>query len=125
LKSGADIVDAFSIDADALAQILTNLFSNAEKYAAEGGCLDLKVSSEAGAWRLLVSDRGPGVKPGSREKIFEPFRRSGDSINEGVTGTGLGLTIARDLAREMNGDLRLIDSKEGATFEFTLPLAKS
>lgn len=112
-------------DLDALAQILTNLFSNAEKYAAEGEHFELKTRIKDGIWSLLASDRGPGVKPGSRKKIFEPFRRSGDSINEGVSGTGLGLTIARDLAREMNGDLRLVDSKEGATFQLTLPLAKS
>jgi signal transduction histidine kinase len=65
------------------------------------------------------------VKLGARERIFESFRRSGDFISEGVTGTGLGLTIARDLAREMSGDLRLIDSKQSTTFELILPLTQS
>ena len=112
-------------DPDALSQIFTNLFSKAEKYAAEGGRLNIQTRTDGGHWSLLALDDGPGVQAGARERVFEPFRRSGDSISEGVTGTGLGLTIARDLAREMSGDLRLVDSKQGATFELTLPLAKS
>lgn len=112
-------------DPDALSQILTNLFSNVEKYAAAGGFLRIETEIDGETWILLASDGGPGVRAGAREKIFEPFRRSGDSISEGVTGTGLGLTIARDLAREMNGDLSLVDSEQGAAFKLTLPLSIS
>jgi len=55
-----------------------------------------------------------------RQKIFEPFERGSNSLTEGVSGTGIGLSIARDLCRLHGGDLKLIDSETGACFEATL-----
>lgn len=109
-------------DPDALTQVFGNLLSNVEKYAAGGNKLELTESIDQEKWHVEFRDFGPGIPERRREKIFEPFQRSGDAINEGVSGTGLGLTIARDLCRRMRGDLQLIESSDGAVFRVTLPL---
>jgi signal transduction histidine kinase len=68
---------------------------------------------------ILVSDAGPGVPQAERDRIFEPFCRISNRL-EGPAGAGIGLSIARGLARLHGGDLRLVDSAAGATFEFDL-----
>jgi signal transduction histidine kinase len=107
-------------DRDALEQILGNLFSNVEKYAAGGGLMEV-TSRQTGATTLIViSDRGPGIPRGQEDKIFEPFHRLSNKLSDGVTGTGIGLTIARDLARRHGGDLKTAASDTGARFELQL-----
>ena len=107
-------------DADALNQILGNLLSNVEKYAADGGFLEVASQQEDGRTHIVVSDHGPGIPAAQRERIFEPFYRIGDKLNAGVTGTGIGLTIARELARLHGGDLTLEPTAAGAAFRVTL-----
>ena len=108
------------IDRDALVQILGNLFSNVEKYAAGGQRLDVTTRQNDGTTTIVVEDRGPGIPKGQEERIFEPFHRLNDRVSEGATGTGIGLTIARDLARQHGGDLRAVPSPNGARFELRL-----
>ncbi len=111
-------------DPDALRQILGNLLSNIEKYAAAGGLARITLSDQSGEVILLVSDRGPGITQRDHERIFLPFHRLDDRTREGVTGTGLGLAIARDLAMESGGSLRVLSgATPGATFELRLPAA--
>ncbi len=113
-------------DADSLRQVLGNLLSNIEKYAASGGLADLTISEDDGLMTLLVKDLGPGIPTREHERIFLPFHRLDDRPSEGVTGTGLGLAIARDLAVAMGGSLRLVPQEgSGATFELRLPAAAS
>jgi signal transduction histidine kinase len=71
--------------------------------------------------RIVVSDRGPGIAPGSREAVFKPYHRESSSLTEGVSGAGIGLSIARDLARMHGGDLVLLESDGGCVFEIWLP----
>jgi signal transduction histidine kinase len=106
--------------ADAVDQIVANLLSNVERYAAAGG--EVIVSTRAADGRVVVSvaDRGPGVPPRERDAIFEPFHRAGDSLTA-ASGTGIGLAIARELARAAGGDLVLAEAERGARFELTLP----
>ncbi len=111
--------DTVPVDADALGQILGNLVSNVEKYAAAGGRLDVTTRQRDGRTTITVADGGPGIPPAWRERVFAPFERVDDST-EGATGTGIGLTIARELARLHGGDLVLRPSPDGATFEITL-----
>ena len=109
------------VDPDALAQITGNLLSNVEKYAASGRRLDLRCRLDEGQLTIEVRDRGPGIPESARERIFAAFERVHEGTNEGSSGTGLGLTIARDLARRMGGDLELVDVGAGSAFRLRVP----
>ncbi len=112
------------VDTDALEQILTNLISNIEKYGKQGKWMKISTSLEGDRVRIKVEDRGPGIPEADREKIFEPFWRASDKASDGVTGTGIGLDIARKLARLHGGDLRLTGYRGGATFEVELRVGR-
>jgi signal transduction histidine kinase len=111
---------AVEFDRDALEQILGNLFSNVEKYAAGGGLMEVTSRQSGSSTSIVVSDRGPGIPKGQEEKIFDPFHRLSNKLSDGVTGTGIGLSIARDLARKHGGDLKAVASQGGARFELQL-----
>lgn len=110
-----------SLDADALAQITANLLSNVEKYAPEVPAKLHSMQNEH-AFTLTISDGGPGIAEKDAERVFQPFERLDDRVAAGVSGAGLGLSIARELARRMGGELRLVTVEKGASFEFRLPL---
>lgn len=95
-------------DADALSQIIVNLLSNAEKYSNGGKEITLALDRRESPLpyaEVRVLDRGSGVPRGSGEKIFEKFYRAHNSLSSGVPGSGLGLTIARQIARAHGGDV--------------------
>lgn len=119
-QSGA--ATGVQLDPDALAQITSNLLSNAEKYAAAGGLVEVETTYENSTLTLRLSDRGPGIPAEARARIFEPFERVSSSVAEGASGTGLGLAIARELARRMGGTLELLPSSTGAIFELRIPV---
>ncbi len=110
-------------DRDALEQIVLNLVDNALKYAATGGELRVELAARAaGGIAVRISDRGPGVPPAHRERIFEKFHRVDDSLTAEKPGTGLGLGIARQLARGLGGNLTYsARAGGGATFILELP----
>lgn len=117
-------------DHDALAQVLVNLISNAEKYGDPGKSIEITVhpaassgnpSEAGGKARVTVEDRGPGVPPGCADKIFEQFFRAHDSLDSGVEGSGLGLTLARQIARAHQGDV-LYQPRPGGGSCFILEL---
>lgn len=113
------------LDRDALEQILGNLLTNVEKYAAAGGAVWVRIAAPPGRTVLEVRDAGPGIPPGREDFIFEPFARLHDHLSEGSAGTGIGLTIARELARRHGGELRLVYSNGPlpAVAPFLPPLA--
>jgi signal transduction histidine kinase len=92
-------------DRDALEQVLLNLVDNVIKYAAEGGELQITLERQGDHWRLAVMDRGPGIAPRHRVRIFERFYRVDDSLTASQPGSGLGLSIARRLLRDLGGEL--------------------
>jgi signal transduction histidine kinase len=108
-----------NLDPDALEQILTNLLSNAEKYAA-GGALHISSQQTDNQTTLQIRDWGPGIAKREQQRIFQPFYRSDSRLNEGTSGTGIGLTIARELARLHGGDLVLQPIEQGSCFKVTL-----
>lgn len=110
-------------DRDALEQILNNLFSNVEKYGSSGARLDVITEQSADHTVIGVRDYGAGIPRRERERVFEAFFRLNSKLSDGVTGTGIGLTIARELARLHGGELRLLESESGAHFEVTLRTA--
>jgi signal transduction histidine kinase len=109
------------IDVDALEQILYNLISNAEKYAAAGRYIGIRAVTHNSETRINVEDRGPGIPPADMGRIFEPFYRASNKLTDGVAGSGIGLAIARELARQHGGDLTVTNRTDGgACFTCTL-----
>jgi len=110
------IPDEVCIDPDVVEQILGNLLSNVEKYARNSHDLRIQVANMADQITVTIADNGPGIVRAERQAIFTAFYRIQDSLTEGVSGTGIGLSIARDLARLHGGDLELVPSESGAHF---------
>jgi signal transduction histidine kinase len=103
-------------DKDALRQIGVNLVTNAVKYSED----EIVVEVEGNEVRFM--DRGRGIPPGCEERIFERFYRVDDSLTRRVNGSGLGLSIARALARGMGGEITYAHRPGGGSV-FTLTLA--
>jgi two-component system OmpR family sensor kinase len=105
----------------AVRRVLGNLLDNAVKFAGHAR-VELRVEGDVAL--AIVEDHGPGVPAGMEEAIFEPFRRLEPSRNRKTGGVGLGLAIARNLARGHGGDIALEPAQpHGARFVFSLPLA--
>jgi signal transduction histidine kinase len=123
-------------DAQRIAQILANLLNNARRHTPPGGRIEVRCGTDRG-WAVVgVSDSGPGVPPADRERIFDRLVRLDDARTADLppvpdaaappqSGAGLGLAIARGLARAHGGDLRCDPptTLPGATFTLHLPLA--
>ena len=124
VERNADAGATVRVDRDALAQIIANVVGNVEKYAAAGQHMRVDTSQDGATSTIVVTDRGPGVPASKREAVFAPFVRLEDGLTEGVAGTGIGLALARELAREHGGDLRIVPSKEGTVVELTLHTAE-
>ena len=105
-----------------LRQIVFNLLANALKFTPTGSVV-LRAARRGDRYEIAVRDTGIGVSPDRHEEIFESFRQADTTTTRRFGGTGLGLTICRNLARAMGGDVR-VDSTEGggATFTLSLPL---
>lgn len=108
------------IDCGALEQILNNLLSNCEKYAANSGEILIRSWTDAGMSYLRVTDNGPGIPKADWQKVFTPFYRCSNQLTDGVTGTGIGLGLAREIARSHGGDLVIEPSDQGACFLISL-----
>ena len=114
-------------DSDAISQVLLNLLSNAEKYAAAGGEVEVELSRGPNATaRLEVRDRGPGIRKSHQRKIFDKFYRADESMNSGIEGSGIGLALCHQIL-EMHGGSIACSRRDGGGSVFTieLPLAPS
>ncbi|OQA33984.1 MAG: Sensor histidine kinase YycG [Betaproteobacteria bacterium ADurb.Bin341] len=120
IRLDAQAPEMVQVDAETLEQILNNLFSNVEKYGAAGGALQVTTHFSANSTVITVRDFGPGIPERERERIFQPFYRVSSKLSDGVAGTGIGLDIARKLARLHGGDLNLVPCDSGACFELSL-----
>jgi signal transduction histidine kinase len=118
---------ALTVRADSMRviQCVSNLVSNAEKYSAVGGTIAVDVRAPAHPADLVsvsVRDSGPGIAPTDLDQIFQRFYRVESPLTMRAGGSGLGLFIARELARAMGGDLTVASRVgHGSTFTLTLP----
>lgn len=130
LEIGTTVPEHLRGDAGRIRQILLNLLSNAVKFSRGG---DIVVSAEsapavgiglAPRIRFAVADRGPGIPPGERSRLFQPFSQLEPPDARRTGGTGLGLAICRRLVELLGGTIGVEDrAGGGSVFAFTLPLA--
>jgi two-component system osmolarity sensor histidine kinase EnvZ len=95
---------------NAFARLLSNVVGNAFRYART---VEVNASHGRGSLVVTVDDDGPGIPPAKREDVFKPFVRLDEARNLDASGNGLGLSIARDIARSHGGDITLDDSPLG------------
>lgn len=94
----------------AISRVFTNILDNIRLYGGKGWITINKLSSDV---EIIFDDRGPGIPLAQREDVFKPFHRLDDSRNQNIEGTGLGLTIARDIIQSHGGTVTLSDSPHG------------
>jgi signal transduction histidine kinase len=112
-------------DADRLHQVLTNLLANSVKFSPEGGAIKLSGMRKDGFALISVEDTGPGIPPDRLEQIFERFHQVRDTRKLQPLGTGLGLTISREIVDKMGGNIWAeSELGSGAVFYFTVPLTQ-
>ncbi|MCE9520646.1 MAG: HAMP domain-containing histidine kinase, partial [Verrucomicrobia bacterium] len=112
----------FKFDPDAVEQIIGNLLSNVEKYAESGHFVSIATQTDDKNARLTIEDHGPGIPARMRANVFAPFVRVRNDVTEGVSGTGIGLSISRNLAELHGGSLSLENvAGGGSRFVLTLP----
>lgn len=115
------VTEPVCLDRVAFEQILVNLISNALKYAADGKLLRIETAVKANMLYVHVIDDGPGIPKRFRKRVFQPFVRVSNRL-EDPAGTGIGLAIARGLARQHGGDCTLQPTARGCSFCVSLLL---
>ncbi len=108
-----------SIDAGQIELAVDNLLANALKYAPLAAPYRVRVARERGGVAIAVEDRGPGVARRDQRRIFEPFERADDRLSHAVSGSGIGLSLVRHVARAHGGSAR-VESEPGRGAAFTL-----
>jgi len=110
-------------DRDKIALALHNLLGNALKYTPAGGQVTVTVSVDGNRISFDVTDTGIGIAPDEQEKVFEKFYRAANGRSACVTGSGLGLALAREVTRLHGGDITVqSELNKGSTFTLALPL---
>ena len=119
-----DRIEDIRADERKIKQVLLNLLTNAIKFTAEGGRIDVRATLGDGVVEVSVTDTGVGIAPEDQEAIFEEFRQVGTAAKK-VEGTGLGLALSRKFI-ELHGGRIWVHSEVGAgsTFTFTIPMRR-
>ncbi|MFD1261889.1 sensor histidine kinase [Entomomonas asaccharolytica] len=107
-------------DIDRVTQIICNFLSNSEKYAAQGKQVDLSLMPHTNYIDIQVRDYGNGIANKEHKLIFTPFYRIKSTITEGVSGTGIGLTIAKQLATSLQAEILITNTNPGVCFTLRL-----
>ncbi|MDD5804300.1 MAG: response regulator [Clostridia bacterium] len=114
-------------DSMRIQQLVTNILSNAVKYTPDGGRIEFTIrelptnSTGLGCYEFVVQDNGIGMTEEFQKVMFEPFTRADDKRTSKIQGTGLGMAIARNFARMMNGDIK-VESAPGKGSKFTITI---
>ncbi len=109
-------------DEESIKQAVLNLISNAEKYSADTKKIDFEIDIEDKDIIFKIKDRGVGIAPNQVKKVFDEFYRVDDTLTSKVSGTGLGLTIAKRIIQDLGGDI-IYKSREGGGSIFQIRLA--
>lgn len=110
-------------DRDKVVLTLHNLVGNALKYTPAGGRVIVRATAVEGSFRVDVVDNGIGIKPEEHELVFERFYRAKDNRINSIAGSGLGLALARNVARMHGGDIMISSQVDkGSTFTLVLPM---
>lgn len=111
------------LDKDKIVAVLVNMLGNAAKYTPTKGRVSLLVALDESQLQVIVQDTGMGIAPNELPKVFEKFFRSSDPRVQSETGTGLGLSLAREVVRMHGGDIT-VESQidQGTTFTATIPV---
>jgi signal transduction histidine kinase len=113
-------------DRDKLGVCLHNLVGNAIKYTPADGTVTVRVNATDTTLTVEVEDTGIGIRPEERDRVFEKFFRSGDGRVGHITGSGIGLATAREIARMHGGDITLVSELDrGSTFTLNVPISGS
>jgi signal transduction histidine kinase len=111
-------------DLSALSQCLQNLVTNALKYSGNQRWISIRAFVDGEQVCISVSDRGIGIEPSDLHRIFEPFYRSASVTAAQIHGTGLGLSLAKNIAQAMRGELTVVsECGKGTTFTLHLPVS--
>jgi signal transduction histidine kinase len=119
-RSGPERVLA---DRERIGQVLRNLLENAAKYSLPGTPIELQATAQGNRMRLAVADRGRGIPPQERRRIFEKFARGRDARGARVPGVGLGLYVARRLV-QLHGSALTVAPRPGGGSTFTFELER-
>jgi signal transduction histidine kinase len=107
-----------------LHQLFANLLHNAVKYTSAGGRVDVVISPDQEWVEVVVRDTGMGIDPEQASRVFEPFHRV--AARPGTAGIGLGLPLAREIARAHGGEISLFSTPgSGSSFTVRLPMASA
>ncbi|MET8169170.1 HAMP domain-containing sensor histidine kinase [Streptomyces sp. NPDC005329] len=109
------------MDPQRIRQVLDNLLTNAAVHTTAGTAVCVEVAVSPDTARVHVMDKGPGIPPGDRDRVFDRFYRVDKARSRDRGGSGLGLSVARSLVRAHGGSLELGDRAGGTVFTVTLP----
>lgn len=110
-------------DGRAIQQALVNLIDNAIKHSPTGACVRVALNHAENSASICVTDRGPGIPPKERERVFEQFHRLGSELRRETQGVGIGLSIVRHIVSSHGGRVWVEDGAEGGS-RFTLELPR-
>ncbi|MDX1494801.1 MAG: HAMP domain-containing sensor histidine kinase, partial [Longimicrobiales bacterium] len=125
MRLQVDAADGLTVQGnrDAISRIVVNLLDNAVKYGRPGQTVRVRISHEGAYARLAVSDEGPGVPAGDRNRLWKPYRRLARDVEATTPGTGIGLSIVSQLVELHDGRVHVEDAEGGgARFVVDLPV---
>jgi signal transduction histidine kinase len=112
-------------DREAMEQVIHNLLDNACKYADESRTIEVQLFSKGSKIVISVRDQGVGIRQEDQDKIFSRFYRAGEELTPTVKGSGIGLTIVKQIVEAHKGDITVESSPgKGSIFNVTLPVSQ-
>jgi signal transduction histidine kinase len=112
-----------SLRRDAFRQVVLNLLDNAVKYGPTGQTVTIMMRRSGDTARLTIADEGPGIPPSERNAVWQPFYRGASASARAVGGSGIGLSIVRDILTQMGGRAHVGDAARGTAIVVELPIA--